>query len=634
VKAEAFEHREPLSVRLVAPHEVPRFNALLDEHHFLGHHLFGRALRYVATEGEDWVALLGFGSAALSLSSRDTYLGWSEQVKLRRLRYVANNQRFCVLPSARRPNLASAVLAATLRRLSAGTEAAYGHPVVLVETFTDPARHKGTCYRAANFVVAGETSGYGRRNGSWVHHGDKKLCWLYPLRRDARAVLASHFDHPALSSSTKRKANMVDLDQVVIEGERGLYARLAELPDHRKPKGVRHKLAAILLVCAAAMLAGNHNPTEIAEWAADLPEELRLRLHCRRSPSTGLAVVPSISTVQRTLRDVGRQALDKVVCETLAEQVQERRADGEEGPQGKEAAEHAELMPSDDDGGREQDARADDEHEDDAGDEEPALVGIAVDGKSLRGAVQDDGRAAHLFAAMTHHERAVIAQEEVDHKTNEIKAFRPLLAGLDLAGCTVTADAMHAQRDHATFLVEEKHADYLLFVKENQPSLYDAIAGLEEGSWSEPCTEAGKGHGRIETRTVQVAQPPADLPAFPYVAQLVRVIRKVDDAKTGTARWTETAYAVTSCAPKQAGPPRLATAARGHWSIENGLHWARDATMREDASKVRSGSAPRALATMRNLVISVLRLAGATNIAKSLRSISRTPELAFTLLGL
>lgn len=149
---EAFEHRQPLLVRLTRADEVGRFNALLDEHHFLGHHLFGRVMRYVAVEGDEWVALVGFGSAALSLRPREDYVGWSEATKCRRLRYVSNNQRFCVLPDARRPNLASAVLARTLRRLSDDVEAAYGHPVLLVETFTDPARHAGTCYRAANFV--------------------------------------------------------------------------------------------------------------------------------------------------------------------------------------------------------------------------------------------------------------------------------------------------------------------------------------------------------------------------------------------------------------------------------------------------------------------------------------------------
>ena len=111
-------------------------------------------------------------------------------------------------------------------------------------------------------------------------------------------------------------------------------------------------------------------------------------------------------------------------------------------------------------------------------------------------------------------------------------------------------------------------------------------------------------------------------------------MREVDDAKTKTARSTETAYAVTSLRRAKANRRQLLTASRGHWSIENALHWVRDATMREDRSKVRSGSAARAPATMRNLVISVLRLAGATNIAQALRSLSRRPASALTMLGL
>lgn len=264
---------------------------------------------------------------------------------MRRLRYVSNNQRFCVLPDARRANLASAVLARALRRLSRDVEALYGHPVLLVETFTDPALHAGTCYRAANFLAAGQTAGYGRRNGAWVHHGRPKTCWLYPLRADAATILAAPFDHPLLGCSSTRMRPMLDLNQVIIDGETGLRA----LPDHRKPKGVRHELASILLVCAVAMLAGNHNPTEIAEWAADLPDELRERLHLRRSPSTGALVTPSISTVQRTLRGVDRDAFDRIVCCTLAALLGTRRAgsaDDDGGPEGVHPRGAAGSVPS------------------------------------------------------------------------------------------------------------------------------------------------------------------------------------------------------------------------------------------------------------------------------------------------
>jgi hypothetical protein len=211
--------RSDLSVRLVRTAEVARFNALLDEHHWLGHRLFGRVLRYVATIDDDWVACIGFGSGALSVSARDRFIGWSPAIKYRRLRYVANNQRYLVLPGPDRKNLASAVMSRTLRRLSDDMVAAYGIPVLMVETFTDPERHRGTCYKAANFVAVGETQGYARTNGSWAHHGRKKLCWVYPTHRRATSVLAAPFDHPVLSVSDEEGTGTVDLNQVVIDGE-------------------------------------------------------------------------------------------------------------------------------------------------------------------------------------------------------------------------------------------------------------------------------------------------------------------------------------------------------------------------------------------------------------------------------
>ena len=122
-------------------------------------------LRYVAVLDGEWVALVGFGSAALSCAARDRFLGRSRETQYARLRHVVHNQRFCVLPAGGRPNLASAVLSRVLRRLAGDYLAVYGHRVLAVETFTDPARHTGACYAAANFALLGETLGYARSAG-------------------------------------------------------------------------------------------------------------------------------------------------------------------------------------------------------------------------------------------------------------------------------------------------------------------------------------------------------------------------------------------------------------------------------------------------------------------------------------
>lgn len=140
--------------------------------------------------------------------------------------------------------------------------------------------------------------------------------------------------------------------------------------------------------------------------------------------------------------------------------------------------------------------------------------------------------------------------------------------------------------------------------------------------------ECSKGHGRIERRTIWTS---TDLPEvdFPHAHTLVRILTEVDDAKTGKPRYSEVIYAVSSARARRAA---LLHASRGHWGIE-AMHWVRDA-MGEDASKVRSGSAPRIMATLRSLTISVLRLAGVTNIAKGRRYLSRRPHLALGMLGL
>jgi predicted transposase YbfD/YdcC len=216
------------------------------------------------------------------------------------------------------------------------------------------------------------------------------------------------------------------------------------------------------------------------------------------------------------------------------------------------------------------------------------------------------------------------------HRHHEIAAFAPLLAGLDLAGVVVTADALHTQRDHASFLVD-RGADYLLVVKANQPALHAQLARLPWRKIPVMDRTRDHGHGRVEVRTLKVAAV-AGL-CFPHAAQAIQVTRRV--RAPGSRRWrTVTVYAITSLALGTASPARLAGWLRGHWRIENRLHWVRDVTFGEDASQARTGSLPRVMASLRNLAIGALRLAGHSNLAAALRHTGRDPARPLAILGL
>jgi predicted transposase YbfD/YdcC len=161
-----------------------------------------------------------------------------------------------------------------------------------------------------------------------------------------------------------------------------------------------------------------------------------------------------------------------------------------------------------------------------------------------------------------------------------------------------------------------------------QPAPPAALPALEAGPLGH--VQDGRGHGRIEKRIVKVVTVDAGL-AFPHAAQAIQVIRK--SRSPGSCRWrTETSYAITSLGSDQARPDQLAAWIRGHWKIENCLHWVRDVTFGEDASTARTGTGPHVMAALRNLVISILRMAGHVSIAAALRHTARDPLRAFRLL--
>jgi predicted transposase YbfD/YdcC len=256
---------------------------------------------------------------------------------------------------------------------------------------------------------------------------------------------------------------------------------------------------------------------------------------------------------------------------------------------------------------------------------------IALDGKAVRGAVTTDGAVPFLLAAATHgaiSATVVVAERMIGAKTNEVPEVPPLLRGLaayaGVAGCVLTMDAGHTVRSHAELICGELGGHYVMTVKGNTPGLFSALDALDWASVPVQHQVAEAGHGRTERRTIQVMDAPEQARAlFPHVRQVFLieryVIRKVRRRKknsrkykTVTVRSAVAALCITSLSAREAAPEHLAAYVRGHWAIENKIHWVRDVTFREDYSRVRTGSRPRVMATLRNQAIGLIRLAAIT----------------------
>jgi predicted transposase YbfD/YdcC len=370
-----------------------------------------------------------------------------------------------------------------------------------------------------------------------------------------------------------------------------LLTYLASIPDPRAARGRRHPLVAILGLAAAAVLAGARSITAIAEWAADAPQPVRAALGARHH-APGHCSVPAETTIRRTLGRLDAQVLAGAIGAWLADR------DGKD--------------PGNLAGGR---RRA-----------------VAVDGKTLRGAqgATADGRPVHLLACMDHTTRAVLAQRQAGGAPEEVPAFAPLLADLDLTGVVVTADALQTHPEAAEFLVTQKQAHYLFVVKANQPILLERCAGLPWHRVPVADRIRDRGHGRVELRTLKAVCVRRF--GFPHAAQVLQVTRKSRDLHTN--RWrTVTVYAITSLPFELARPARLADLLRGHWAIE-ALHHIRDVTFCEDASQLRTGAAPHVMATLRNLAIGALSRAGPVNLAAALRRHARDPRRPLATLGI
>jgi len=389
--------------------------------------------------------------------------------------------------------------------------------------------------------------------------------------------------------NTPSSAVNLDADGLVFDLG-SLCDHLCHLQDTRRTQGTRYSLVTILTYVILAKLAGENQPAGIAEWVAHRIDRLTVAL--------GLAKVraPHRTTYGRILGHViDLQDFDRHVAAFFAAQPR-------------------------------------------AG----TSVQICLDGKTLRGTIpagQSGG--VHLLAAFVPGDGLVLIQVEVDGKENEIVAAPRVLDLLDLRGKVVTGDALLAQRALSAQIVEAG-GDYIWTVKDNQPELKQAMATLFAGEHCQPgfspattdfrtTRTVEKGHGRIEERTLVVSTELTgylDWPGVQQVFTLERRFKRMVDNKVTH----EVVYGVTSLTADKASADRLLAYVRAHWQIENGLHYRRDHTLREDWCQVRTGHAAQVLASINNLVTALVLRQGLRNLPQARRRYAADWQHALSLL--
>ena len=276
-----------VTMELLTPEKREQYDLFMEQEHYLHNPTaVGAVLRYVAVYRGQWVALLTFCSAALHLKFRDRLLGWSPRQVAERRHLIAQNSRFLILASTGKwPNLASRVLKLTCDRLRQDWKDHFGHPVLLVETFIDPQRYRGTCYKAAGWQPLGQTKGFERcRQDFYVDMEHPKELWVRALGPDALAQLQAKELAPDLRNGQAPPPP----PPVVSTEAMSSFWEFAhhDLVDPRKARGQRHRLASMVSLAAVAIASGCQGPHAIAEFAKSLNHGQRRQLRFRRIVGT------------------------------------------------------------------------------------------------------------------------------------------------------------------------------------------------------------------------------------------------------------------------------------------------------------------------------------------------------------
>ena len=370
-----------------------------------------------------------------------------------------------------------------------------------------------------------------------------------------------------------------------------LYAYLRKITDTRQCKGKRYGLATLLVVIILAKLAGEDKPSGISDWVAERVEPLR-ELKILKRPQA-----PCHMTYRRVMQTiVSVDELDHLLHEY-----------------------HQQCLET-----------------------EQEIV-LAIDGKTLRGTIPyGELRGTHLLTVYVPQQGLVLAQAQVDQKENEIVVAPQVLRQVNLQGAIVIGDAMHTQRETSRQIVAAG-GDYVWFVKGNQARTEWAIqklfvhemCNLRQGASLakdfQTYTQVSKGHGRLETRTIFVSTLLNDYLDWPHLAQVFRLERtRWHPHYRGRTR--EIVYGLTSLSPVRFSPERLLRLTQAYWGIENGLHYRRDVTLHEDATRLTIGNAGHIMAAINNLVIGLCLRHHGPNVAKARRHFSACPEDALQLL--
>jgi len=370
-----------------------------------------------------------------------------------------------------------------------------------------------------------------------------------------------------------------------------LFAYFQRIGDPRKARGKRYHLTTLLVLIFLAKLCGQDTPVEIADWAKNHAEALAQLVKLQRT------WMPHHNTIRRVFQNI----LDEAEFNRLLQDYQQQQVKG-----GKQ---------------------------------------LAIDGKSLRGTrIADEEPADHVLSVYDVHEQCVMAQAAVDQKENEIVAAPRALDQVAIAEKIITGDAMHAQRALSAQILE-RGGDYLWVVKENQERLYQDIERLFAPDTPKPgfgkistdflqAEMVNKGHGRMEKRQIQTSAMLNDYVDWPRLGQVYRLERRFTWMRRGKVIKTsqEVEYGITSLSREKASPKRVMQVRRKHWLIETGLHYRRDVTFREDATRMTKGASGRILATIHNVVLALIKQAGFHNAAQARRWFDGHIDQAFALL--